>query len=45
VLAVREFTIDPLYASRGLVYRKSESRYESDSYNEFVIAPQALLTI
>jgi ABC-type uncharacterized transport system auxiliary subunit len=44
VLAVREFTIDPLYTSRGLVYRKSESRYESDAYNEFVIAPQALLT-
>ncbi len=44
VLAVREFTIDPLYAGRGLVYRKSESQYESDFYNEFVIAPEALLT-
>lgn len=44
VLAVREFTIDPLSAGRGLVYRKSESQYESDSYHQFVIAPQALLT-
>lgn len=44
ILAVREFTIDPLYAGRSLVYRKSESQYESDSYHQFVIAPQALLT-
>ncbi len=42
-LAVRDFTIDPVYEGRGLIYRKSESEYESDFYNEFVIAPQALL--
>jgi cholesterol transport system auxiliary component len=43
VLAVRDFTIDPVYGGRGLIYRKGESEYESDFYNEFVIAPQALL--
>jgi ABC-type uncharacterized transport system auxiliary subunit len=44
VLAVRDFTSDPVYEGRGLIYRKSESEYEADFYNEFVIAPQALLS-
>jgi len=43
VLAVRGFTIDPVYDGTGLRYRKGESEYESDFYNEFVIAPQVLL--
>jgi ABC-type uncharacterized transport system auxiliary subunit len=43
VLAVRGFTIDPAYDSRGLLYRKGESEYESDFYNEFLIAPETLL--
>ena len=44
VLAVRSFTADPVYNSRGLVYRKGESEYESDFYNEFLIAPQDLIS-
>ena len=44
VLAVRGFTIDPVCDSRGLLYRKGESEYESDFYNEFLIAPQALIS-
>jgi cholesterol transport system auxiliary component len=44
VLAVRTFTIDPAYSSRGLVYRKGESQYESDFYHEFLTAPQDLIT-
>lgn len=44
VLAVRSFSIDPLYDGRGLKYRKGESEYETDFYNEFVLAPQVLLT-
>ena len=43
VLAVRGFTIDPVYEGRGLIYRKGESEYESDFYNEFLVAPQVLL--
>ncbi len=43
-LAVRDFTIDPVYEGRGLVYRKGESEYESDFYNEFLIAPQTLVS-
>ncbi len=44
VLAVRSFMADPVYNSRGLVYRKGESEYESDFYHEFLIAPQELLS-
>ncbi len=42
-LAVRGFTIDPVYEGTGLRYRKGESECESDFYHEFVIAPQVLL--
>jgi cholesterol transport system auxiliary component len=44
ILAVRDFTIDPVYEGRGLVYRKDESEAESDFYNEFVIAPHTLVS-
>lgn len=44
LLAVRDFTIDPVYGGRGLAYRKSESEYETDFYNEFLIAPHILLS-
>jgi hypothetical protein len=36
--------VDPTYDSRGLLYRKDESEYQSDFYHEFLIAPQALIT-
>ena len=44
VLAVRGFTIDPVCDCKGLLCRKGESEYESDFYNEFLIAPQALIS-
>ncbi len=44
VLAVRTFTVDPVCDSRGLLYRKGESEYESDFYNEFLVAPQDLIS-
>jgi len=44
VLAVRGFAVDPVCDSQGLLYRKGESEYESDFYNEFLIAPEALIT-
>ncbi len=44
ILAVPRFTIDAAYAGRGLVYRLDEHRYESDSYNEFLIAPAVMVT-
>lgn len=44
VLAVRGFTIDPVCDSLGLLCRKGESEYESDFYNQFLVAPQALIS-
>ncbi len=44
VLAVRGFSIDPVCDGKGLLCRKGESEYESDFYNEFLIAPQALIS-
>ncbi len=44
VLAVRGFTVDPVCDGRGLLCRKGESEYESDFYNEFLVAPQALIS-
>ncbi len=44
VLAVRTFTVDPAYDSRGLLYRKGEAEYQSDFYHEFLIAPQDLIS-
>lgn len=44
VLAIRDFTIDPVCEGRGLLCRKGESEYEADFYHEFLIAPQALIS-
>lgn len=43
LLAVRDFTVNPVYEGRSLIYRKGESQYESDFYNEFLITPHVLL--
>ena len=44
VVEVRRFTIDPAFSAKGLTYRKGEFEYESDFYNEFLIAPDAMIT-
>ena len=44
-LAVRGFTLDPVYDCRGLMYRKGESEYESDFYHEFLVAPLPPVTM
>jgi len=44
VVEVRRFTIDPAFSGKGLTYRKDEFEYESDFYNEFLIAPDAMIT-
>ncbi|MGE5294193.1 MAG: hypothetical protein ACM3VT_05140 [Solirubrobacterales bacterium] len=43
-LAVRNFTVDPVCDCRGMLYRKGQAEYESDFYNEFLIAPQILIS-
>lgn len=44
VLKVRKFRVAPRFDGRGLVYRLSEQRYESDYYHEWFIAPNAMVT-
>ena len=44
VLLVSSLRVSPRYESRSFVYRRSESSYESDFYNQFLVAPGAQLT-
>ncbi|HEU4346045.1 MAG TPA: hypothetical protein VFU31_31225, partial [Candidatus Binatia bacterium] len=44
VLEVSELRISPRYQGQSFVYRISEAGYESDFYNQFLIAPAALIT-
>ncbi len=44
ILEVRRFTIDSVFESKGLVYRKGEFEYETDFYNEFLISPATMVT-
>jgi cholesterol transport system auxiliary component len=44
VLAVSDMRVSRRYESQSFVYRLSETSYESDFYNQFLIAPAALIT-
>lgn len=44
VLEVADVRVSPRYAEKSFVYRTSETRYESDFYNQFLTAPAALVT-
>lgn len=44
MLSVARFTIDSAYANRELVYRLDEFLYDSDGYNEFIVAPAIMVT-
>ena len=44
IIEMRRFTIDPAFSSKGLTYRKGEFEYESDFYNEFLVAPDVMIT-
>jgi len=43
VLQIAAVRVSPRYQDKGFVYRLSESSYESDFYNQFLVAPAALL--
>jgi cholesterol transport system auxiliary component len=43
-LEVSNIRVSPRYADRSFVYRTSESGYESDFYNQFLVAPASLIT-
>lgn len=44
VLAVSDMRVSQRYEGQSFVYRLSETSYESDFYNQFLIAPAALIT-
>ncbi|MHC4266505.1 MAG: ABC-type transport auxiliary lipoprotein family protein [Planctomycetota bacterium] len=44
ILDVYSFNIDSTFGSKNLVYRKSESKYETDFYNKFLISPDDMIT-
>jgi len=43
-IKVNAFEVAPPFADRALVYRVDDQRYESDFYNEFFVAPRAMVT-
>ena len=43
-IKVNAFEVAPPFADRALVYRVEDQRYESDFYNEFFVAPRAMVT-
>lgn len=44
VLTVQSFNSSDLYADRAFVYRISESEYQTDFYNNFLMRPDDMLT-
>ena len=44
ILEVKNFGIDRPFGSKGLVYRKVSSEYETDFYNQFLISPENMVT-
>ncbi len=44
ILDVINFSIDTTFSTKSLVYRKSQSEYETDFYNQFLIKPDDMIT-
>jgi ABC-type uncharacterized transport system auxiliary subunit len=44
ILEVSDLRISPRYQGQSFVYRISEAGYESDFYNQFLVAPAVLVT-
>ncbi len=44
VLDVQSFNVDTAFSNRSLVYRKGQSEYETDFYNQFLIRPEDMIT-
>ena len=42
-LQIASARVSPRYADKNFVYRRSDARFESDFYNEFLISPGVLL--
>ncbi len=44
ILDVINFSIDTTFSTKSLVYRKGQSEYETDFYNQFLIKPDDMIT-
>jgi cholesterol transport system auxiliary component len=44
ILQMASARVSPRYADRNFVYRRSDTSFESDFYNQFLISPAALVT-
>jgi cholesterol transport system auxiliary component len=44
VLLVSSLRVSPRYESRSLIYRRSDSAFEADYYNQFLVSPGPMLT-
>jgi len=44
ILEVYSFNINTIFSSKSLVYRESETKYETDFYNKFLISPEDMIT-
>ena len=44
ILDVAPFSIDAAFSTKSFVYRKSQSQYETDFYNQFLISPEEMIT-
>jgi len=43
VLTIRRFRVSPRYEGKGFVHRIGDLRYDTDFYNEFLIAPEVMI--
>lgn len=43
-LGVQSFSIDTAFNTKSFVYRKTQSEYENDFYNQFLINPDDMIT-
>jgi cholesterol transport system auxiliary component len=44
ILKIHRFHVSPRFEGKEMVYRTSDTRYETDFYNEWFIAPAAMVT-
>jgi ABC-type uncharacterized transport system auxiliary subunit len=44
ILDVQSFSVNTTFGTRSLIYRKSQSEYETDFYNQFLIRPEDMIT-
>lgn len=44
ILDVQSFSVDATFSTKSLVYRKGQSEYETDFYNQFLVRPEDMIT-